>query len=72
MTSKKDETKEAVVKNPVEWLFHAALMVLGAVIALTFALQLLASIWMWLVGIGLLIGGAVVAIRVAASRRRNW
>lgn len=70
MTTKKQEPK--AMKNPIEWLFHMALLVLGAVVALTLALQLLAAIWMWVVGAGLVVGGALAWYRIASARRRNW
>jgi len=69
---KNDDKEQQVSQNPIEWLFHAALLVLGTVVALTFALQLLAAIWPWLVGIGLLVGGGWVAGAVARARRRDW
>lgn len=68
----KDKEKERIVRNPFEWVFHAALWMLGAAIALTLALELLAAIWHWVVAGALVIAVVYVAVRVAAARRRQW
>jgi len=60
------------MKHPFEWLFTVCLMLLGCVIALSVAVSLLAQIWPWIVGIGLLIVSIVVALRVSSERRRRW
>lgn len=60
------------MKHPFEWLFTICLMLLGCVIALSVAVSLLAQIWPWIVGIGLLIVSIVVALRVSSERRRRW
>ena len=68
----RNDKEELVKRGPVEWLFHAALLVPGASIALTLALQLLAAIWPWLVGGALVIGVAALAIHSVTTRRRQW
>lgn len=70
--SPKDEEEFHVARNPFEWLLHAALMVLGAMVALALALQVLAAIWMWVVGIGLVVGGVVIGVRIYLARRTRW
>lgn len=72
MTSKDDKKEESPMKHPFEWLFTICLMLLGCVIALSVAVSLLAQIWPWIVGIGLLIVSIVVALRVSSERRRRW
>lgn len=68
----RSDKEELVKRGPVEWLFHAALLVLGTAIALTLALQLLAAIWPWLVGGALAVGATALAVRAAFARRRQW
>jgi len=59
-------------KKPLDWLFHACLLILGAALALTVAVQLLACIWPWLVGIGLTIVAIVSLTVVLRWRRNRW
>jgi hypothetical protein len=47
-------------------------MLLGAAIALTLALQLLAQIWMWLVGIAVLVGLVIGAVHLRRRRSMKW
>lgn len=72
MSGRRSDKEDVVKGGPFEWLFNAALLVLGTAIALTLALQLLAAIWPWLVAGALVIGGAALAIRIAILRRRQW
>lgn len=72
MAARRNDKEDAVKRGPFEWLFNAALLVLGTAIALTIALQLLAQIWPWLLGAALLIAGAVIVIRIGINRRRQW
>ncbi|CPZ28304.1 Uncharacterised protein [Mycobacteroides abscessus] len=41
------DSKETAMKNPFDWFFRAALMVLGASIALNIAVCLLSQIWLF-------------------------
>jgi hypothetical protein len=59
-------------QNPLAWLLNAALMLLGATIALTLALQLLAHIWMWLVGIAALVGLVIGGVQLHRRRSTKW
>ncbi|CPR39614.1 Uncharacterised protein [Mycobacteroides abscessus] len=66
------DSKETAMKNPFDWFFRAALMVLGASIALNIAVCLLSQIWPWVIGIGLLVTVVFFAIRIGKERRRKW
>lgn len=58
---------EKMVRSPFERLFHAALLILGAVIALNLAIAYLGPILPWI------IGGAVLAATVyAVVIYRRW
>ncbi|GAA2021750.1 hypothetical protein GCM10009819_00320 [Agromyces tropicus] len=53
--------------------FHACLLILGGIVALSLALELLAQFWGWLVliaGIALVIWAAVVGVR--HWREHRW
>lgn len=63
---------ERASKDPLEWLLSACLTLLGCAVALSIALSLLAQIWPWLLGTGLLATGVVAWVRISAARRRNW
>jgi hypothetical protein len=58
--------------NPVTRIWHGSLLLLGSVLAITLTLELLASIWGWLLLIGLLVAGAGVLVRWRGSRRDRW
>ncbi len=72
MSSRRNDKEDVMKRGPFEWLFNAALLVLGTAIALTLALELLAAIWPWLVAGALVVGGAALAIRISILRRRQW
>lgn len=72
LSNNRQSHKEEPVKNPIQGLFAASLMLLGCVIALSLALELLATIWPWLVGIAVVVLGGWAAIRWANIRRRQW
>lgn len=72
MTDTSTSSKEKSVKNPIQWLFGACLMLLGCAIALTLTVELLACIWPWVLAITVVIAGVWVAIRWAAARNRKW
>lgn len=60
------------MKNPFEWFFHAALLLLGAVIALNVAIAYLRPILPWLAG-AMVIGAATwLAVVIARWRRQRW
>lgn len=64
--------KEGPVRGPVEWLLRISLSLLFTVIALRLALCLLAQIWPWVLGIGLVLGSIWTVIAVRADRRKRW
>lgn len=49
--------------------FHAAIVLLGTVVALFLAIQLLEQIWPWLVGIGCTLAALTIALAVWRFRR---
>ncbi|MGN6330305.1 MAG: hypothetical protein ACTHOD_01480 [Motilibacteraceae bacterium] len=71
MTDKKQK-KDDPVRSPVERLWHAALLVLGAVIALNLAISFLQPILPWLIGGLVLVGAAWLALAIARRRRSRW
>lgn len=52
--------------------FTASLLILGGILVLTFALQLLAQIWIWLLLIALIVAAIWIAIRIWLHRRDPW
>lgn len=70
VTDKKKDDKP--MKNPFEWFFHAALFVLGAVIALNIAIAYMRTIMPWLAG-GLVVGATTwLVVVIARWRRQRW
>lgn len=63
---------EPAMKNPVQSLFSACLMLLGSVIVLGLALELLAHIWPWLLGSALIALAIWVAVQWAIAKNRKW
>lgn len=67
-----DKNSESPVRNPFQWVFHACLLLLGAVIALNLAVAFLRPILPWLIsGMGLAAATWVV-IAVVRWRRSKW
>lgn len=63
---------EKIVRSPFERLFHAALLVLGAVIAINVAIAYLGPILPWIIGgVVLTVAGWVVAVYIR-WRRQQW
>lgn len=60
------------MKNPIQRLFGATLLLLGCAIALSLAFELIAGIWPWLLGTSLLALAAWIAIHTATARSRKW
>jgi len=58
---------EGEPRDPMRWLFRAAMLVLGAVVTLNIAIAFLDPILPWIIGGGL-IGAAVYAVVVY----RRW
>lgn len=59
-------------KNPVQWLFRSSLLVLGALLALTYSVELLRGLLPWLIWIGLVVGVVWVIAMVIQWRRSQW
>lgn len=59
-------------KHPLQWLFRSSLLVLGAMLALTYSVELLRGILPWLVGIGVVVALVWVVIVVIRWRRAQW
>ena len=58
--------------GPITRIWHGSLLLLGSAIAISLTLQLLASIWLWLVLIAVIaavVGALIVWLR---ARRSNW
>lgn len=68
---KNDEKKEEPASMSKRF-FTACLLILGGIIVLQLALQLLAQIWIWLVLAGVIALAAWVAFRVWSSRGGRW
>ncbi|MEP9385212.1 hypothetical protein [Nocardioides sp. KR10-350] len=68
--SRSREPEKKPVRDPVQWLFNAALMVLGVAIALQLAFALLADVLPWIAGLALVTGGGYVAWRLYDAKRR--
>ena len=63
---------EKLVRSPFERLFHAALLVLGAVIAINVAVAYLGPILPWMIGgVVLAVAGWAVAVYVR-WRKQQW
>jgi len=68
---KNDEKKEEPASMSKKF-FTACLLILGGIIVLNLALQLLAQIWIWLVLAGVVALAAWIAFRVWAARGGKW
>jgi membrane protein YdbS with pleckstrin-like domain len=64
--------KKSVVRNPFAWIFHASVLLLGAVIALNIALAFLRPILPWLIDGAALAAIAWIAIAIVRWRRSRW
>ncbi len=67
-----EKKPEYSVKNPFMWIFHASLLLLGAVIALNLAIAFLRPILPWLIGGVTLVAIAWIAVAVVRWRRSRW
>ena len=63
--------KEPTPKNMAQRFFDLSLLLLGGIIALWGALQLLAQFWGWIVLIAVLVA-AIWALVAILRARRNW
>lgn len=58
--------------KPIERFWHACLLVLFGMIALSVAVELLSQIWQWLVGAALGVGLLAIGIAIWRARSRPW
>ena len=58
--------------NPLDRLWHASLLILGTSVVLWIAVQLLATIWGWLLIFILLAAALAVAVVLLRARRNRW
>ena len=58
--------------SPLVRVWYCALLVLGILVALQLALQVLAQIWGWLLLIGLLVLAVGILMRILRVRRNRW
>ena len=64
--------KEPTPKYLVRHFFDLCLLLLGGVIALSVALQLLAQFWGWIVLIAVLIAAIWALVAILRFRRNRW
>jgi hypothetical protein len=68
-----DEKKDpSPMRNPIAWVFHASMLLLGAVIALNLAIAYLRPILPWVVGGSLLVGITWLVVAIVRRRRSRW
>jgi hypothetical protein len=60
------------LKSPVEWVFRASVLLLGATIALNLAVVFLRPVLPWLIGGAALAATMWVVVAVARWRRSKW
>ena len=66
-----DEGKSHM-RRPVDWVFRASMLLLGAVIALNLAIALLRPVLPWLIG-GAVVGGVIwIVVAVVRWRQSRW
>lgn len=63
---------EKIVRSPFERLFHAALLILGAVIALNVAIAYLGPILPWIIGGALIVAAVWAVIIYRRWRNQQW
>ena len=67
-----EKKPESPVKNPIDWVFRASLLLLGAVIALNLVVAFLCPILPWLIGGIALAAAAWIVVAVVRWRRSKW
>lgn len=71
MTQHKNDKKEEKT-TMTQGFFRACLLILGGIILLYLALQMLSRFWGWLILIAIIIGAVWAAIAFVRSRRDRW
>ena len=64
--------KEPTPKNMAQRFFDLSLLLLGGIIALWGALQLLAQFWGWIVLIAVLVAAIWTLVAILRARRNRW
>ena len=64
--------KEPTPKNMAQRFFDLSLLLLGGIIALWGALQLLAQFWGWIVLIAVLVAAIWALVAILRARRNRW
>ena len=64
--------KEPTPKNMAQRFFDLSLLLLGGIIALWRALQLLAQFWGWIVLIAVLVAAIWTLVAILRARRDRW
>jgi len=64
--------KEPTPKNMTQRFFDLCLLLLGGVLALWGALQLLAQFWGWIVLIAVLVAAIWSLVAILRARRNRW
>ena len=59
-------------KNPIQWFFHACLLILFGVVALSVAVHLLQAIWVWVLGFVIVAGLITIVVVAWRMWRRPW
>lgn len=67
-----EKKTDSPVRNPMAWIFHASLLLLGAVIALNLAVTFLRPVLPWLVGGVALTAMTWVVVALVRWRRSRW
>lgn len=67
-----EKKSDSPVRNPMAWIFHTSLLLLGAVIALNLAISFLHPILPWLVGGIALAATAWITVAIVRWRRSRW
>jgi hypothetical protein len=67
-----EKKAQSPLKSPVEWIFRASALLLGATIALNLAVVFLRPVLPWLIGGTALAATMWVVIAVARWRRSKW
>jgi hypothetical protein len=67
-----EKKPESPLRNPIEWIFHASILLFGAVIALNLTVEFLRPILPWLVGGIALLATTWITVAVLRWRRSRW
>jgi hypothetical protein len=67
-----DRNDHSPMRNPVAWIFRASTLLLGAVIALNWAIAYLQPVLPWLIGGFALVCVIWIVIAIVRWRRSRW